>query len=271
MKIINKIRTLVFFFKPRKIVAQCKLFYGDEWLELSVNSIANYIYKIIFVISDIPWGKKNAYKGDDLEPIIEKLKQKYGEKIVIYRGSWDDQEKQVNAGLDYIKQNIPEATHCLYIDGDEIYTKDQIKKLISLTRKIKYFNKAIRISSHTYFKSIYYRIYPDKSPKLLALFPLRDYIKYYDARNVTAAIAELQIYFHHFAYVRRSNERMKGKIETHKASEPIIDNWYENIWLKWTPETINFHPFKPDFFHSVIKVKPVDLPEGVVEAYNKWQ
>ncbi len=272
MKINTILSSFHFFFKRRKFVAQYKLFFGDEWLEASVDSIAKYMYKILFVISDVAWGdnpKNPTIKGDNLEPIIAKLQTKYPEKIIVYNGSWNTQLGHVQAGLDYIKQNIPEATHCLYIDGDEIYREDQLQKLLNLARKIKTYKSAIRINYNTYFKSIYYKIEPNKYPMHLVLFPLLGWVEYRNARNVNAKLIEISnLYYEHPGYVRMDDEKMRLKIEAHRETEPIIGDWYNDVWLNWTPEMKNFHPTNPDFWKAVVEVQKKDLPIGMVNAYN---
>lgn len=270
----NKINSILFFIKPKKIVAQYKLFLAEEWLEASVDSIAPYVYRILFVVSNVAWGddfNKPKIKNDELEKTIQKLLKKYPDKIIVYRGSWNKQLEHVQAGLDFIKSNIPEATHCLYIDGDEIYTNELIKKLVSFTKSIRYFQKAIRISYNMYFKTIYYKINPIKYPTALVLFPINTWIKYRDVRNVNAATIDmLYLRYEHPAYVRKNDQGIRLKIEAHRETEPIIGNWYENVWLKWTPEMKNFHPTNPEFWEEVIQVNKNELPISMVNAYEKW-
>ncbi|HGJ63828.1 TPA: hypothetical protein ENS27_00400 [bacterium] len=271
MSAINKIKTLFFYFKPRKIVAQYKLFFGDEWLEVSVDSIAPYMYKILLVVSDIPWGKNNNIIGDNLEPVIKKIKNKYGKKILIINGSWDKQIDHVKEGLEYIKKNIPEASHCLYVDSDEIYKKETIEKIVKICRSFKSFNSAIKINYNTYFKTIYYKISPIKYPTALVLFPIRKWITYRDARNVNAKIEyHYNLFYEHPAYVRISDEKMKMKIEAHRETEPIIGDWFNTVWMKWSPDTRNFHPTIPDMWESVVPVDESELPQHMVSVYLQW-
>jgi hypothetical protein len=272
---IQKLDSFQFFLKPRKIVAQYKLFFGDEWLEASVDSIAPYVHKILFVVSEVAWGddlEDPKIKGDDLEHILEKLKKKYPNKLIVYKGKWNAQIPHVRAGLHFIKENIPEATHCLYIDSDEIYTKELIIKLIRLTRSIKYFQKASRISYFTYFKTIYNKIAPIKYPNHLVIFPITEWIDYTDARNVNAATIDFNnLYYEHPAYVRKDDEKMRLKIEAHRETEPIIGDWYHEVWLKWTPLMKNFHPTHPELWESTVPVNTSELPEAMVRSYENWQ
>lgn len=271
---MSKLDTLRFFFKKRKIVAQYKLFFCEDWLEVSVESVAKYMHKILFVVSDVAWGDdpdNPKIKQDNLDPVLEKLKAKYPDKILIIRGSYNKQIPHVQAGLDFIKENIPEATHCLYIDGDEIYREEQIISLLKLTKSLKTFNKAIRINYNTYFKTIYYKIWPIKYPTLLVLFPILPWVTYRNERNVNAKILDLtDLYYEHPSYVRKEETQMKDKIEAHRETEPILGDWYNKVWLNWTPETKNFHPTNPEFWENVIPVSEEELPKVMVESYKKW-
>lgn len=250
-----------------------KLYFGDEWLELSVDSVASSMYRILFVISNVSWGENKDLKGDDLNPIIERLEKKYPGKILILKGSWNKQLEQVKAGLYYIKQNIPQASHCLYIDSDEIYSKEELKKLLKLIYLPKYFNRAIRIQYNTYFKTIYRRIVPRKWPLHLVLFPLRSYVQFKDPRNmITAAFHERSdIQYEHFAYVRKCDEKIRDKIEAHRETEPIIGDWYHDVWLKWTSQTMDFHPTHPEFWETTEYVPQEKLPTEVINRFHQWK
>lgn len=273
----NKLNTLFSYFKPRKIVAQYKLFFGDEWLECSVDSIAPYVYKILFVVSDVAWGddvKNPQIQGDDLEPILDKLKVKYPDKVIIIRGAYNEQLKHVQAGLSYIKKQIPEATHCLYIDGDEIYKQEQIKKLLSLTKNFKYFNSAIRIQYNLYFKTPYYKIVPKRWPTALVLFPIRDYIIYLNQRNgVSAKVVDLpNIYYEHLAYVRKDDFSIRNKLLAHSQDiEPINPNWFEDVWLKWDKNKTNFHPYNSEWWAKVEELNEVEIDPKILEKFKSFK
>jgi hypothetical protein len=273
--IVNKIKSLFFFLKPRKVVAQYKLFFKEDWFECSVDAIAPYVYKILLVVSDVAWGDDPYHpkiKRDDISDLLEKIRLKYPGKVIVFQGSWNQQISHVQAGLDYIKQNIPEATHCLYVDGDEIYSPSLIKTLKKLIIHPKYFQKAIRISYNTYFKTIYYKIDPIKYPTLLVMFPITDWITYRDARNVNASVVDIpHLCFEHPAYVRQTDEQMRLKIEAHRETEPIMGDWYHEVWLRWTPETRNFHPTHPEFWERVVPVNPEQLPRCMVETFEEWK
>ena len=75
--------------------------------------------------------------------------------------------------------------------------------------------------------------------------------------------------YEHPSYVRSDNEKMRLKIEAHRETEPIIGDWYNNVWLGWTPETKNFHPTNPEFWEITVPVNDNELPPVMVDAFNK--
>jgi O-antigen biosynthesis protein len=52
--------------------------------------------------------------------------------------------------------------------------------------------------------------------------------------------------------------KKKMEMATHKPE--FIPNWYENVWLKWTPKSVDFHPVTPSQYHSAVKEDLTKLP-----------
>lgn len=271
--IYNKFKTLSFFLKKKRVIAQYKLFEGDEWLEVSVDSIANYVDKILFVISDVSWGNAPIIQNKSIYETIERLKKKYPNKIIIFKGTWDNQQSQVQAGLDFIRKELPQITHCLYIDSDEIYDSEQIKKIISFTKKTAYFNRELRVSMKTYFKSVNYLVYPDVSFKPMALFPIRSYIKFNGIRNGVTSFKNVDVFFHHLSFVRDDEQKIKNKFITHQFDEKLCntEDWYNKYWVNFTTNITNFHPSnKPEEFASIKKLNEEEIPFEIMKKYKEF-
>jgi hypothetical protein len=67
---------------------------------------------------------------------------------------------------------------------------------------------------------------------------------------------------HHFSYVR-SDEEMLKKISTFSHAEEFNTmEWYNNVWLKWTPEMRNIHPTVPYLFPEA-KYMPEECSENI--------
>jgi hypothetical protein len=106
-----------------------------------------------------------------------------------------------------------------------------------------------------------------------ALIPLRHYTDFIDPRNVLTvnAIDRPDIVYEHFAYVRKSDEKIRRKIEAHRETEPILGDWYHDVWLRWTPAMRSFHPTQPELWqHAEEVAAPQQLPD-IVATYESWK
>ena len=268
-RLAGHLNGLRFRLRPKSIVAMYKLFFGEEWLEASVESIIDQVDWVVLAVSDRAWSDA-PIEGDDLTQVIERLKSRFGSKILPFTGSWASQLQHVSDALDWIRRNLPKTTHVLYIDSDEVYTSEQAARLVGYAHDVRYTTRALAVSLHTYFRTIYYRIDPPEPITPLALFPVFPGTRFTTFRRVNIRQMHVPVWMHHFSYVRRSDERIRAKLEAFKDDEALIPGWYENVWLKWTPETKDFHPTRPEAYHSVVPVLPEELPPSVVEAYRRW-
>lgn len=272
-KISNKLTSLKFFFKKRYFVAQYKVFSGDEWLETSVYSIADHVHKILFVVSDVAWGDEiygDPAQGDRLNTVLKSLENKYPGKVLIQRGTWNSQKDHVQAGLEFIREHIKDATHCLYVDSDEIYEESELRKLKKTARNYKSFNREVRVNMFTYFKSPKYQVFPPENFKPMVLFPIRHFVEYTGIRSVNLAFIEADIWFHHLSYVRKEDVHIRNKMITHKHDEGTDVSWYDDVYLKWTPETTNFHPKEPAMFKTVKILKDEEVLPLIRDTYDSW-
>jgi hypothetical protein len=231
-----------------KLVALYKTFSGHEFLKQSIESIYDYCNKIIFVNSDISW---NGDTGNTVIPILEQWKKLYdvNNKIVSINGSWTSQEEQYNIGFNFIKKNFKEIPFILLIDSDEVYEKIYLDKLLgylNCSENKDYDRFTCRM--FTYIKYVNWQIYPIEPccPTIVVKNNLKNYIgvrgdglekrKHFD-----------DIYFHHYCYVRDSEDSIKRKFFNSQIGDKNPsndwDNWYENKWLK-LPEVEDFHPTK---------------------------
>ena len=71
--------------------------------------------------------------------------------------------------------------------------------------------------------------------------------------------------------MRQNDDRIRQKIEAYRDDEPLIPNWFNEAWLKWTPETLDFHHTEPQKYHTVEQVSPEDLPPRVIDTFEAWQ
>ena len=278
MNIKTKIDTLRFFFKKKKVVVMCRVYYGEEWLKIALKNVEPYVYKIFILKSSKPWtpidgiSKPIDSKADDVTPILNELSNNSTKYIVIER-DWGTLHNQLESFWTILKKDYPEVTHMWIVDSDEIYTGPNAKKMVSLCSNWKYYNKALRVNMYTYIKTIYYRVFPIEPYKPLAIIPIRDFVYFSEARNVEGVQKVVtDVYMHHFSLVMKDDKRLQMKFRKGVDGFEGVDNWYENIYMSLNENTKNFHTIKGNEsqWASVEVVPPDKLPEGVEATYKSW-
>jgi len=266
-----KLNTLKLFLKPKKIVAVSRAFNCEEWLELSIRSVIDHVDKVLVVRSSKPYLDADI-EIEDIDPIIETLMREYGNKIEVLRKDWNSEDEQFPDLISYVKNEM-NATHFLFIDSDEIYTQEDARALVALTRKPSTFNKALYVDMYTYIKSPFYRVAPMEPYKPLSIFPLVDYLKITKFRHLDGVPRyNTGIAMHHFSLVRKNENRIKAKFET-RNTYTRVENWFETFYVNFSESMQNFHPIvgQEEQWKYLEKVQGTDLPNGVAEKYKNWQ
>lgn len=197
----------------------------------------------LILVSKTPWNGE-PFPVDKTEEIARKL----GAKVMV--DDFPPDEHQRHIGLDYFKN----YDWCLIVDADEFYTREDIKKILdyleTADKEVYSCGKML-----VYFKdldSIAVREIGHKPP----IMAMRPHMRFSGIRGVDYPfyfIPDTTLY--HLSYVRTNAELVK-KISTFGHSHEIIPNWYQDVWMKWTPQSVNFHPTEPDVF-ARSEVSPV--------------
>ena len=240
--------------------AACYCVYDDfEFLQASVESIVNFVDAIYFFVS---WSRYDgkSFKNDNeqtLQVISNLLKQH--PKCKLFRKDWKDQLIQRNEAISIIEKDFP---YCIIIDADEIWDDGSMSGLMHYKKKHPNVD-VFTTRFYTYYKSLKYRISPLQNLKATSL--IKTHVRLTCTRGTKGRkynikdIPSWHICWHHPSHVR-SDDKMKMKMEVAKHEYKCRDGWYEKYWLNWTPEMIDFHPEKPDEFHSVVEISKSDLP-----------
>ena len=249
----------------------CRVFYGDEWIELALKNVEPYVYKILILKSNKTWNETN-YVADDVKPIIDRLNAKSG-KYVYMEQDWGDQWQQQDTAWNIIRKDYPEATHLFFLDTDEIYEPTEIKKLINYCSSLRHFNRILRVNMYTYIKKVYYRVFPLEVYKPIAIIPLLDYVHLTTIRDADGAPkCTVDVYMHHFSLVMKDEKRLQMKFRNGVDDYEEVDNWYERVYIPFNENTKNFHTIKGNEsqWASVEVVHSGKLPTGVEEIYKSW-
>ena len=271
MSLKSKFDSLKFLLKKKRIIVMCRVFYGNEWLELVLRNVEPYVYKVLILKSNKTWNEAD-YVADDVKPIIDGLNSRSGKYVYIER-DWGNQWQQQDAAWNLIKKEYPEATHLLFLDSDEVYEPTEIKKLIKYCSNIRYFNRVLRVNMYTYIKKIYYRVYPLEVYKPIAIIPILDYVHFSTIRDVVGAPkCVVNVYMHHFSLVMKDDKRLQMKFRKGVDDYEDADNWYERVYVPFNESSKNFHTLKghESQWASVEVVKSENLPIGVENIYLSW-
>lgn len=258
-----------------KIIALYKVWSGEEWLEASVESIEPFVKKIIILTSDVSWigGKENPSL-----PIVQKIAEKYIDKVVHLRHDEPNQIKHCMVGYEYIKKKF-QCDYVQLIDSDELWDKINYEKAINFLKKHPDFD-AYRTQMYTYIKSPFYRIEPPEPLKPVCFIKpnLPDMGIEPRGCGIHPFIAMPNVWWHHFVFVRyHFNKVLEKLIQSHvseKQSYESMDKWIPEVWNKlpdWNKQIFphGFHPaigFGTNW-KSIKKVELKDLP-SVLQGYD---
>jgi len=238
-------------------------------LNESIRRIYDLVDKVVVLLNYEPWNGV-----PDIEASFEtykKVRDVYdpNNKVVMISQHWKSEAEQRNFGKDYLHQQG--IKWCFVIDDDEFYNRDQLTNMITVLQNGEMF--VYLVKQQIYWKTRGYCI----SEVLLGMpvFVLSDNSKvvFTENRNVVVyggnweTMDENFILCHHYSYVR-TDAQMVRKFKTFShAGDFSWREWFENIWLKWTTDSINLHP-NPGSVSCFPKAIPVSEAKYKLEDIN---
>jgi hypothetical protein len=132
----------------------------------------------------------------------------------------------------------------------------QLKKFLS-NRQIQY--PAWKIAEQrTYWKKGYAISPPEGHRQIVAIKGNSD-IKFTDKRGINRDVMRLpeNVILHHFSWARTDAEVLNKINHFSHNPEFNIQDWYNNLWLKWSPSMTNLHPVNPGQYQKAI---PIEVP-----------
>lgn len=194
----------------------------------------------VVLVSNTPWN--GEWKHDDTHVIAAH----HGANVSV--GNWGSAQEQLNYGLSLLS----DMDWVLIVDADERYSERGIEELINSCREYRYASVgALRTNQWSvYWKTPDYKIIPEQTDyPLIAIKPIE---RFGWIRSYEGKIGWSAAHMHHFSYVR-SDEAMLKKVQSFDASREFeVGLWYQNVWLKWTPEMECLHPVVPCQFRKAV-------------------
>ena len=219
----------------------------EDYISYCLRALSAHLDHIIVLFSHDPWIRYNPRARQEFtEPdrtgqILESLKQELP-NVSIIEGVWDDEESMRNCGLNALRKKDIQV--CLIVDADEFYPEDGLENLKAEITRYNSPGTCYEARFRTCFKRFDYRItYDHRAPVAVHLDSSTAFIKHRLASGTNQHLPD-EIYFWHMGYVL-SDERMKEKLGTFGHAHEIVQDWFEEKWLNWSPQTLNLFRKNP--------------------------
>jgi hypothetical protein len=239
---------------------------NSGYLQESIRRIYDSVDKVLILLNYKPWNGEgeDSVVADTYKQVSEIFDPQ--SKIVLISQFWNAEDTQRNFGKKILHEMG--IKWCLTVDDDELYNYDQleaVKKILETTDKY-----VLLIPQKVYWKTPEYCIENNviAFPALCLADPMKTYFRH--ARNTIVNGGNWEtlppeiVICHHYSYVR-TEEQLQRKIKTFShATDYSFEDWYENVWCKWTPEMENLHP-NPGGKSTFKKAVPVAQTGSVLE------
>jgi len=245
------------------IVSLC-VFEQDYFLRESIESIVNYVDKIIVI--EGAWQSCVQSNGgvlrsrDNTIPILKELSNKYPDKIEVHYLNESTQLKQRSKHFDIFSK-----PHWLWIvDSDEIYTQKEAKKVVDATKRtdFEYFDtKSLTfVNDYRHYVEINWpRLFQINGPGYVFRSP--NHLLKPDKSELQHCEDPIAKYYH-YSYIMtadRMHKKIADRIETHGSFKWVL----QNGWIKRKGIAFKETNFKPD----IVKRHPMLTREAPEEAF----
>lgn len=248
-----------------KVVGLCKTFSCSEFMPAVMAPLYHMLDGIVFVHSNVDWTGKRGF--NEVEPFTNAYPDPL-EKVHQVYTSTSSQDEQYEQGIDYILKNFPDADWIFLFDTDEVWHTQDLLELFAHADACTYEN-ALFCRMYTYIKSPFYRIDPPEPLTPCVMFRALPGLFRGTRGNAVGPIRLVDVYFHHFSYVRACEQDVFRKIVTSHAGDKLqpinIEKWREEKWNR-LPYAKDFHTtcgYEKNW-HSVKVIKSEELPEAVL-------
>jgi hypothetical protein len=201
-----------------QLIAYYSVYNEGEYLEYSLKSIYDHVDKIIIIegaFSETQEGNKRS--TDNTIGIITNFPDPQSKILKLYPYNHMSQLDQRSLFFRYAPRN--KDYWGWLVDGDEVYTEENIAKIKQITAEIKTF-ETIRINSYV-FVNDYWHYTMIKMPRLFRILANCNY-RFIEPNKLLKTLPDgshhelmeiefPNIFFHHYSYVGKSSERFLQK------------------------------------------------------------
>jgi len=223
----------------------------ERFIPKFIQHYQDKVDEILVLSSTKPWNGE-ADVHDKTGTIARSL----GATVIEY--DWETEHDQRNAGLEY----LCDYDWIIVVDPDEYFDNDNWNNLISYLEETE--DEAVIVEGqYTYWKNGYVADPPRDYQQLVAVRPN---IRFVDKRVVGSPYGTAPVWLHHFSWARTDDECWRKISHYAHAKDFNIKDWFNRIWLNWTPDMKDVHPVSPDTLHNLV---PAKLPKEI-EELDLW-
>lgn len=218
----DRIAVLTVAFRERRFIGAC------------VRQFEEFGLKHLVLVSALPWNGEWAH--DDTIAVAAATS---AEAVV---GCWTSEASQRNYGMQKLQDEGYDWV--LVVDADEFYTPVGVAALLQSVRGPA--NAVTSPQMSVYWKTEEYRIAPEQRDNpIVALRASQRFT--WGRHSKVGQRAQSHARLYHLSYVR-DDEEMSAKLASFSHQHEIRPNWYEEVWLQWTPQSRDLHPVVPPQF-----------------------
>lgn len=262
--------------------------YGEDFIQSSIDSIKDFVDKIIIFWTDIPLGnvKTVKYLGSTInfpnkfDNIIEKIKELNCNKVdLIYYRVENNDNQFTNMVNNVLLKNYNKPDYILFMEPDMVYKKNNLYESFR-----EFENKNILTASTKQieiWRTFKYRV-PERKRPCSIYWNLKNIDKIPDSGKSAnhPDMQYLESFVHNFGFCM-SEKNMYWKHLLAMAFSSIINDsqpnelWYENKWLKWDPKQNNNNlEISIGFEHCIPAIEKYNidlLPETILDRIESFE
>lgn len=225
--------------------------YNEErFIKACINQFASYDISHLVLISRKPWHGP-SYPQDKTGEYAVEAGANVVEKV------WKSEAEQRNYGQRFFEKMGYDWV--IVVDADEFYEPNTIASLMEYLRVT---NDEVVTAPNmlVYWKNINLRIDPLQTDN--PIIAVRPRLRFGSARQAEGHREQLPVLLHHLSYVRTDEEMVKKISSFEHTKDFNVKDWYNNVWLKWTPGMEDLHPVNPpQFKRATFNPVPIEIQE----------
>lgn len=261
----------------KEVVAYVPVYNEGPYLESILKWLMGRVAKIYVAESMIPWSPE-APRGGESKTIVDKVKSdcKDSQCEIVYMklesGGRNEpplirEAKQRNDILGIIREDG--FNFVWMVEADEFYMDDDAVNLWTwFFEKASYGARTANCKWQTYWRSIHWRVDPPESFRPNVAF--LSSCKFKNGRAMESQdeymaveVPDRLCVIRHYSWARTPSD-VTRKLAAWGHSRELKKDWYNNVFMKWTPgcDMTHLHPTSPEVYKSVVQCC-LPIPEAM--------